>query len=320
MSETENIEITIPPEMAGRRLDQALAELLPDFSRARLQQWIKKGRVQVNNASLRAKDKIHGGEQVRLEVEFEQQVDWKAEPIPLDIVYEDEAILVINKPVGLVVHPGSGNPDGTLVNALLHYAPELEQVARGGIIHRLDKDTSGLLVVARTPVSQKYLVEHLQARDMHREYEAVTTGVLTAGGTVDAPMARHPKVRTRMAVVPTGKDAVTHYRVIERFRAHTHVRCILETGRTHQIRVHMAHIRYPLVGDSVYGGRLKIPPQADDELTNTLRNFKRQALHAAKLELAHPISGETMSWTAELPSDMQHLLEVLKKDRATHDD
>lgn len=320
MSNTENIELTIPSEMAGRRLDQALAELLPDFSRARLQQWIKQGKVQVNNASLRAKDKLHGGEQVRLEAEFEPQVEWKAESIPLDIVYEDEAILVINKPAGLVVHPGTGNPGGTLVNALLHHAPELEQVARGGIIHRLDKDTSGLLVVARTPVAQKYLVELLQARDMHREYEAITTGVLTAGGTVDAPMDRHPKVRTRMAVALNGKEAVTHYRVIERFRAHTHVRCILETGRTHQIRVHMAHIRYPLFGDPVYGGRLKLPPRADDEFVSILRNFRRQALHAARLELAHPISGEAMSWTAELPSDMQHLLEALKKDRKLHDD
>jgi 23S rRNA pseudouridine1911/1915/1917 synthase len=319
MSKTENIEVTIPAEMAGRRLDQVLAELLPDFSRARLQQWIKNGKVQVDNGSLRAKDKLHGGERVRLEAEFEQQVDWQAEPMPLDIVYEDEAILVINKPAGLVVHPGTGNRAGTLVNALLHYAPELEQVARGGIIHRLDKDTSGLLVVARTPVAQKYLVERLQARDMHREYEAITTGVLTAGGKVDAPMDRHPRQRTRMAVVPEGKDAVTHYRVIERFRAHTHVRCMLETGRTHQIRVHMAHIRYPLLGDPVYGGRLKLPPQASDEFVDLLRSFRRQALHAARLELAHPISGETMSWTAELPADMQHVLEVLKRDQTSHD-
>lgn len=319
MSNTENIELTIPAEMAGRRLDQALAELLPDYSRARLQQWIKDGKVQVDNAALRAKDKLHGGEQVRLEAEFEQQVEWQAESMPLDIVYEDEAILVINKPAGLVVHPGTGNRAGTLVNALLHYAPELEQVARGGIIHRLDKDTSGLLVVARTPVAQKYLVELLQARDMHREYEAITTGVLTAGGKVDAPIDRHPKQRTRMAVVPGGKDAVTHYRVIERFRAHTHVRCMLETGRTHQIRVHLAHIRYPLLGDPLYGGRLKLPPQASDEFISLLRSFRRQALHAARLELAHPISGEAMSWTAELPADMQHVLEVLKRDHKSHD-
>ncbi len=322
MTETKSqtIDVVIPLEMAGRRLDQALAELLPDFSRARLQGWIKQGRVQLDGAVPRAKDKLHGGEQVQLQAEFEQQVDWQAEPIPLDIIYEDDAILVVNKPAGLVVHPGSGNPDGTLVNALLHHAPELEQVARGGIIHRLDKDTSGLLVVARTPKAQKYLVELLQARDMHREYEAICTGVLTAGGVVDAPMARHPKVRTRMAVVPAGKQAVTHYRVIERFRAHTHIRCMLETGRTHQIRVHMAYIHYPLLGDPVYGGRLKIPPRADDDFASILRNFKRQALHAAKLELRHPLSGEMMSWSADLPADMQTLLTALKKDAQAHDE
>lgn len=320
MDKTENIELTIPAEMAGRRLDQALAELLPDFSRARLQQCIKQGKVKVDNGSLRAKDKIHGGEKIQLEMVFAQQVEWQAEPMPLDIVFEDEAIIVVNKPAGLVVHPGSGNPAGTLVNALLHHAPELEQVARGGIIHRLDKDTTGLMVVARTPVAQKYLVEHLQARDIHREYEAVATGVMTAGGTVNAPMGRHPKVRTRMAVVPGGKEAVTHYRVIERFRAHTHIRCLLETGRTHQIRVHMAHIHYPLVGDPVYGGRLKIPAKADESFSSLLRGFRRQALHAAKLELEHPISGEQMSWTAALPEDMQQLLDALKKDLAANED
>lgn len=319
MMESQTIDLTIPGDLAGRRLDQALAELLPDFSRARLQQWIKQGQVTVNGAACRAKDAVHGGEQVKLQAEFEVQTDWQPQAIPLDIVYEDGAILVVNKPAGMVVHPAAGNPDGTLVNALLHYAPELEQVARGGIIHRLDKDTSGLLVVARTPVAQKYLVELLQARQMHREYEAVVTGVLTAGGTVDAPIARHPRSRLRMAVVPGGKEAITHYRVIERFRAHTHIRCLLETGRTHQIRVHMAHIHYPLLGDPVYGGRLKLPPQADEAFANTLRGFRRQALHAACLELAHPISGEAMSWRVPLPQDMQQLLRVLRADREAHD-
>ncbi|MGD8514076.1 MAG: 23S rRNA pseudouridine(1911/1915/1917) synthase RluD [Granulosicoccaceae bacterium] len=319
MMESQSIELNIPDSLAGRRLDQALAGLLPDFSRARLQQWIKNGQVLVDGQQWRPKDTVHGGEQVTVLAEFEVQTVWQPQSIPLDIVYEDEAIIVINKPAGMVVHPAAGNPDGTLVNALLHYAPELEQVARGGIIHRLDKDTSGLLVVARTPVAQKYLVEHLQARAMHREYEAIATGVFTAGGTVDAPIARHPRSRMRMAVVAGGKEAVTHYRVIERFRAHTHIRCLLETGRTHQIRVHMAHIHHALLGDPVYGGRLKLPPQADAAFAEALRAFKRQALHAARLELDHPLSGEHMSWQAALPEDMQHLLRVLRADREAHD-
>jgi 23S rRNA pseudouridine1911/1915/1917 synthase len=319
MMESQSIDLTMPDSLAGRRLDQALAELLPDFSRARLQQWIKTGRVLVDGQQWRAKDTVHGGERVAIQAEFEVQTDWQPQPLPLDVVYEDEAILVINKPAGMVVHPAAGNPDGTLVNALLHYAPELEQVARGGIIHRLDKDTSGLLVVARTPVAQKYLVEHLQAREMHREYEAIVTGVLTAGGTVDAPIARHPRVRTRMAVVPGGKEAITHYRVIERFRAHTYIRCLLETGRTHQIRVHMAHIRHPLLGDPVYGGRLKLPPRASTEFAEALRAFRRQALHASRLELSHPISGEHLSWQVSLPDDMQQLLAMLRADREAHD-
>lgn len=319
MTLLEHFTATVPDELAGQRLDQALAQLFPDFSRARLQQWIKAGQVKVDGQLRKAKEKLHGGEFIELTATAEEEVSWKPQPIPLNLVYEDESILVINKPAGLVVHPATGNPDGTLVNALLNHAPELSEVPRAGIVHRLDKDTSGLLVVARTLKSQKALVDLLQARVMKREYQAVACGVLTAGGTVDAPMGRHPVDRKRMAVVHSGKEAVTHYRVIERYRAHSHIRVNLETGRTHQIRVHMAHLRHPLVGDPVYGGRLRLPPGCSEELQTFLRRFKRQALHAARLGLVHPNSGEEMSWEAPLPDDMIELLRVLAADTAAYD-
>ncbi len=319
MTLLEHFTAVVPDDLAGQRLDQALAQLFPDFSRARLQQWIKAGQVTVDGQQRKPKDKLLGGEQIELAATSEEEVSWQAQPIPLNVVYEDEALLVINKPAGLVVHPATGNPDGTLVNALLNHAPELSEVPRAGIIHRLDKDTSGLLVVARTLKSQKVLVEQLQAREMKREYQAVVCGVLTAGGTVDEPIGRHPVDRKRMAVVYNGKEAITHYRVIERFRAHTHIRVNLETGRTHQIRVHMAHLRYPLVGDQVYGGRLRLPPGCGEALQTMLRQFKRQALHAARLGLVHPGSGEEMSWEAALPDDMLALLRVLAEDAAAHE-
>jgi len=321
MSNPDLITLQIPPHMAGQRLDQGLAALVQDYSRARLQQWIKAGKVRVDGKVLRPKDKLYGNETVIVEVEHEAVVDWQAEDIPVEIIFEDEAILVINKPAGMVVHPAVGNENGTLVNGLLHHAPELAEVPRSGIIHRLDKDTTGLLVVARTPTAHKVLVERLQAREVKREYEAVVSGVMTAGGTVDAPMGRHPVNRKNMAVlVSGGKHAVTHYRVEQRFRAHTHIRVQLETGRTHQIRVHMAHIRYPLVGDQVYGGRLKLPPQCSDELTTMLRTFKRQALHAARLGFLHPLSNEPVEWSADLPGDMQSLLCALSDDNEAHVD
>jgi len=316
MVEKPPMQAAVPLELAGQRLDRALAQLFSDFSRARLQQWVRDGRVTVDGQSARPRDKVLGGEQIELYPVLEPQGDWQAEPIPLAIVYEDEALLVINKPAGLVVHPAAGNRDGTLLNALLHQAPELEAIPRAGIVHRLDKDTTGLLVIARTLAAHKTLIEMMQQRDIRREYEAVVQGVMTAGNTIEAPIGRHPVQRTRMAVVNNGRPAVTHYRVIERFRAHSHIRVQLETGRTHQIRVHMAHIRYPLLGDPVYGGRLRIPPGCSVALDKQLHRFRRQALHAQRLQLSHPATGEVMDWQAPLPDDMQGLLEVLRQDVA----
>ena len=313
MGEKFNVKVDI--DQAGMRLDQALAVLFPDFSRARLQSWIKQGMVKVDGVTAqRPRDKVIGGEFVELEAELEDQVECAPQPIPLDIVFEDEFLLVVNKPAGLVVHPAAGNPDGTLQNALLHHDESLIQLPRAGIVHRLDKETSGLLVVAKTTGTHKYLVEQLQERLIKREYRAVATGVMTAGGTVDQPIGRHPTQRTKMAVHPSGKPAVTHYRVIDKFRFHTHLKVVLETGRTHQIRVHMAHLRYPLVGDPVYAGRLQIPPKATPELEAMLRRFRRQALHARKLGLNHPKTDEWIEWRVEPPEDMQKLLAVLAQD------
>lgn len=311
MSEMEHLSATVSDELAGERLDKILAQLFTDYSRARLQQWVSDGAVLVDGRQLRSKDKLRGGEQVEIRVELEEEVNSQPEAIPLDIVYEDDALLVINKPVGLVVHPAAGNRAGTMLNALLHHAPELANVPRAGIVHRIDKETSGLLVVARHLKSLKLLSEQLQRREFEREYQTVVNGVMTAGGTVDAAIGRHPTARTRMAVVGGGKEARTHYRVMQRYRAHTQVQVKLETGRTHQIRVHMAHIRYPIVGDQVYGGRLRIPKGSSEALSNILRRFKRQALHAAKLGLVHPESGEMMHWQAPLPTDMVRLIQVL---------
>jgi 23S rRNA pseudouridine1911/1915/1917 synthase len=301
-------------ELVGSRLDQALAELFPDFSRSRLQQWVKDGSVLVDGKVLRSKDKLLGGESIEIDVQLEAETTFTPEPIPLDIVYQDESLLVINKPAGLVVHPAAGNWQGTLLNALLHHDPAIATVPRAGIVHRLDKETTGLLVVARTLEAQTALVEQLQAREFTREYDAVVNGVLTGGGTVDEPIGRHPVDRKRMAVVRNGKPAVTHYRLAERFRAFTYIKVQLETGRTHQIRVHMAYRHNPLVGDPVYGGRLRIPSGCTPELEQMLRHFHRQALHASRLGLTHPQSGEYMEWTAPLPEDIQTLLEVLRQD------
>ncbi len=304
----------VPPEAGGRRLDQILVELFPDYSRSRLQAWIKDGQVTVDGRLPRSRDKLWGGEVVALNAVEAVETPWVGEAIPLQVIYEDPALLVINKPAGLVVHPAAGNWEGTLVNALLHYAPELANLPRAGVVHRLDKDTSGLLVVARTLAAHKSLVAQLQARTVKREYDAVVAGVMTAGGTVEAPIARHPVDRKRMAVVGGGREAVSHYRVVRRFRAHTHVKVRLETGRTHQIRVHLAHIHYPLVGDPVYGGRLRLPAGCSETLRVTLQHFKRQALHAGALGLLHPESGEMMNWQVPLPADLQQLLEALGDD------
>ncbi|GGO88230.1 pseudouridine synthase [Marinobacterium nitratireducens] len=302
------------------RLDQAIAQLFPDYSRSRLQGWIKDGCVSVDGEQKRPRDKLLGGELIRVEAELERIEGHKAQDIPLDIVYEDEDILVLNKPAGLVVHPAAGHADGTLLNALLHHSPEIAQVPRAGIVHRLDMDTTGLMVVAKTIQAQTELVGQLQERSMGREYEAVVQGVMTGGGMVDEPMGRHNRNRQKMAVVAIGKEAVTHYRVLHRYRAHTHIRLKLETGRTHQIRVHMAHINYPLVGDPLYGGRFRLPKGVGESLIKELRGFNRQALHAKKLELWHPSTGELMSWEVDLPGDMQQLLAALQRDLREEED
>lgn len=304
---------SVPPEHSDRRLDQAAAELMPEHSRSRLQGWIKSGALTVNGKACKPRDKVMLGDKLELDAEPEAQVSWQAESISLDIVYEDEHLLVINKPAGLVVHPAAGHADGTLVNALLNHAPEVENLPRAGIVHRLDKDTSGIMVVARSLIAHTSLVDQLQTRTMGREYEAIVVGTLTGGATVDAPIGRHPRERKKMAVVPTGKPAVTHYRLIERFAAHTHVRCKLESGRTHQIRVHMAHVKHPLIGDPQYGGRLRLPKGTTDELRDVLAGFQRQALHARQLTLQHPQTGEVMTWEVPLPEDMETLLAALRK-------
>jgi 23S rRNA pseudouridine1911/1915/1917 synthase len=290
-----------------------------DYSRSRLQQWIRAGQVSLDERIPQVRERLHGGETVNIDATIEPETRSGPEDIPLQLVHADADLLVINKPAGLVVHPAAGNPAGTLLNALLHYDPALAGLPRAGIVHRLDKATSGLLVIARNLTAHKYLVDALQARLVKREYLAVVQTVLTAGGSIDAPIGRHPVDRKRMAVVPGGKESLTHYRVEERYRAHTLVRVQLETGRTHQIRVHMAHQHIPIVGDPVYGGRLRLPPGASSELQEQLAGLRRQALHAARLSLTHPSSGETVSWSAPLPDDMMRLIEALRADLQQHD-
>ena len=311
-------EVRVPDTAAGRRFDAVLAELFPEFSRSRLTAWIRAGDVLVDGREVRPRDPVRGGERVSLLARLEQETRAEPQDIPLQVLYEDDEVLVIDKPAGLVVHPGAGNPDGTLVNALLHRHPDLAAVPRAGVVHRLDKDTSGVMVVARTLQAQTALVEQLSARGVHRQYLAVVTGALVAGGTVDAPIDRHPRDRIRMAVREDGREAVTHYRLRERFRAHTAVECRLETGRTHQIRVHMAHVRHPIVGDPLYGGALKLPKGASEELAAALRGFRRQALHAETLEFAHPASGEPVRCTAPVPQDMLALMAALREDARVH--
>jgi 23S rRNA pseudouridine1911/1915/1917 synthase len=314
MAQEIHLSFSIPEHLNGRRLDQALAELVPDYSRSRLQQWIRDGQVRLDERLPRVRDRVHGGEAVRIDAVFKEDTGCLPEDIPLDIVYADSDLLVINKPAGLVVHPAAGNPDGTLQNALLHHDPELARLPRAGIVHRLDKETSGLMVVARSPAAHNKLVGALQARAVKREYLTVVYSVMTAGGEINAPLGRHPVDRKRMAVVAGGREAVTRYRVEERYRAHTLVRVRLETGRTHQIRVHMAHIRCPVVGDPVYGGRLRLPRGAGEHLQSVLQNFRRQALHAVQLAFTHPGTGRAVSWEAPLPEDMAALVDALRDD------
>ncbi|ODN42130.1 23S rRNA pseudouridine(1911/1915/1917) synthase RluD [Piscirickettsia litoralis] len=315
MKEIIDLTASVDESHQGERIDQVLAELFNDYSRSRLQAWLKAGHILIDGKPWRAKDKVEGGETVTLHVERDIETAAKPQPIDLSIVYQDDALIIINKPAGLVVHPGAGVQDSTLMNALLHLDPNIATVPRAGIVHRLDKDTTGLMVVARTLEAHTKLVDALQKRDIRREYEAVVQGILTGGGTIDEPIGRHPVHRTKMSVVKPGqgKPAVTHFKVLTRFPQHTHVRVQLETGRTHQIRVHMAHRRHSLIGDGTYGGRLKMPAGASDELKSMIRGFKRQALHACELSLEHPVSGEQMTWQAPLPDDMVQLLAALKR-------
>jgi len=314
--DTEKQQKTVPDELAGLRLDQALAQMFPDFSRSRLKAWLINGAVLVDGETLRPKDRVDGGEEIELRVVAEVAVRSAPEPIKLDIAFEDEALLVINKQAGLVVHPGAGNPSGTLMNGLLHHAPALEALPRAGIIHRLDKDTTGLMLVAKTLPAHTALVRALSEREVERHYLAICKGVLTGGGTIKEPIGRHSTDRTKMSIRSDGRPAVTHYTVRERFRAHSCVNVKLETGRTHQIRVHFAHRRHGLLGDATYGGRLALPAGASQELIDALRGFKRQALHAARLQLSHPVSGTDLDVEAPIPEDLETLISVLRADNS----
>jgi 23S rRNA pseudouridine1911/1915/1917 synthase len=313
-SKFQTHRLDLPPEFAGRRLDQVLAQILSQYSRSRLQRWMEEGAILVNGLPARARDLVTGGESVTVEARLPKETGIKAEKLPLDIVHEDSSIIILNKPPGVVVHPGAGNPGKTLQNALLAHDTKLKRVPRAGLVHRIDKDTSGLLVVARTIDAQTKLVAELGEHEIEREYLAVCTGAMTGGGTVDKPIDRHRSHRLKFTVRSDGREAVTHYRIEKRFRQHTLARVRLETGRTHQIRVHMEHVGYPIVGDPLYGGRKRFPKGATPELRETLEHFKRQALHAAKLTLTHPKSGKRVSFDAPLPEDLQGLIDMLQRD------
>jgi len=312
MQESVLLKVTIPENMAGKRLDQVLAEIFKDHSRTRLQTWIRNGHVRVNNKILRQRDHVVGGELVEIKASIETRDSSSPEDIPLHVLHEDSELIILNKPAGLVVHPGAGNPEHTLLNALLHFDPQLEYVPRAGIVQRLDKDTSGLMVVARTPQTHTYFVEQLQARSIKREYKTIVSGVMTAGGSIDQPIGRHPRHRKKMTVTDKGKTAITHYRIIKKFSGHTYLQIQLETGRTHQIRVHLSYLKYPILGDPVYGGRVKIPKNTSMQLISTIQSFPRQALHAYKIELKHPVSGDMICLESPLPEDMQSLFEALE--------
>lgn len=315
MAQQIELTQTVKESQLGQRLDQAVAELFTDFSRSRLKEWLLDGKITVNGSVItKPRTKVMGGECITVLAELEDEQRWEAQDIPLDIVYEDDDIIVINKPRDFVVHPGAGTPDGTVLNALLFHYPAIAEVPRAGIVHRLDKDTTGLMVVAKTVPAQTRLVRDLQKRNITREYEAIAIGKMTAGGMIDKPIGRHATKRTLMAVNQMGKPAVTHYRVAEHFREHTRIRLRLETGRTHQIRVHMAYLQHPLLGDSAYGGRARIPKGATQELTDMIRGFDRQALHAVMLKFAHPVTGEELEFHAPVPEDMIIMADALRED------
>lgn len=313
-SNKNNHTVTIPEELANERLDQALAKLLPEYSRTQLKQWIESDQVTLNGERVKAKTKVKSDDVITVQPVLRPEPAWKAQDIPLNIVHEDDAVIIINKPAGLVVHPGAGNSDATLLNALLHHSPALKLLPRAGILHRLDKDTSGLLIIAKTPAALKHLSQQLKARTLAREYQTIVYGELISGGKVDAAIDRHPIHRKRMAVVETGKPAVTHYRVMEKYRGLTRLKVKLETGRTHQIRVHMSYIRHPIAGDTLYGGRVQLAKGMSEDLIKCLRQFKRQALHAFAIGFMHPVSEEWVTFEAGLPQDMQHLIAALQED------
>ena len=306
--------VEVPADLAGTRLDAGLAKLMPQHSRSRIRGWIELGLARIDGRVCRPRDLLFGGQRIAIAIPKSVPVTSAAQAIALSVVHADDAILVIDKPPGLVVHPGAGNADRTLLNALLAYDPELAEVPRAGIVHRLDKGTSGLLVVARTLAAHTALVRQLAARTVKREYLAVSVGIIRSGGSIDAPIARHRGDRKRMAVRAGGRDARTHYRVLERFRGHSLLGVTLETGRTHQIRVHLAHLKVPIAGDPLYGCRMRVPHGATPELVTALQAFKRQALHAGRLELEHPVTLRRVHWTAPMPPDLQTLIDVLRAD------
>ena len=314
MSAHISLSAEVPEDLAGNRLDQIAAQLFPEYSRARLQSWIKDGSLRVNAQSLRPRDRLKTGDLLQIEVELVPSEQFLPQPIQLDIIFEDEDLVILNKPAYLVVHPAAGHLQGTVLIGLLLAYPKLEAIPRAGIVHRLDKDTTGLMVVAKNLQSHSILVQQLQERSIEREYEAIVHGVLTGGGVIDVPLGRHPVNRKKKAVVVKGKDSITHYRVLQRFRSHTHVQLNLQTGRTHQIRVHMTHINHSLVGDPLYGGRLQLPTACSEEFEQQLRNFKRQALHARRLALVHPTSERKLSWEVVAPDDFQQLLSAIRND------
>ncbi|MEC9375894.1 MAG: 23S rRNA pseudouridine(1911/1915/1917) synthase RluD [Pseudomonadota bacterium] len=307
----KKLEARISEDFNGKRFDKALAQIFPDFSRARLQDWIKQEKALLDGNPAQPSTRVKFGQFVELSVEFDPIAASEGQAIPLEVVFEDEHLLVINKPSGLVVHPGAGNPTGTLMNGLLHYYPELRTVPRAGIIHRLDKDTTGLILIARNLFAHNLLVKSLEGRLIRREYRAICNDRLVAGDMIDAPIGRDPNHRTRMKVISNGKPAVTNYRVLARFRKHSFIGIRLESGRTHQIRVHMSYVNCPLVGDPLYGGRLRVPSGASNQLTEVLQSFKRQALHAFQLEFKHPNNGELLEFEAPLPLDLLSLLNAL---------